>query len=133
MAKIIKTKALKEDKTYEPPLAIGFGIDHKTIEDPKMVMGYTFIPPGGRNQRHYHVKNPAGMYIIKGRMRAFIGPDHNKQEFIIEAGDFVYVPQGEIHGIYNLSETEPAELVFCYPGVSSKEEAQTIFVEPPWK
>ena len=46
-----------------------------------------------------------------------------------DAGDFVHVPRGEIHGTENVSDTEEAQLVFCYPGVPDKEAAETIFVE----
>jgi mannose-6-phosphate isomerase-like protein (cupin superfamily) len=71
------------------------------------------------------------MYRIRGHVRMLIGPEYNMQEFEVGPGDFVFIPQGEIHSPMNLSETEPTELVTCYIGVSSKEEARTIFVEPP--
>jgi len=131
MAKIIKTKNVDPDKIYEPPLTIGFGIDSTTVEDPQMTMGHTIIPPGARNQRHYHVNNDAGMYIIKGRLRFFIGPD--KQEVEAEAGDFVYTPKGEIHGLLNLSDTESVELIFTYPGVPNKDKTGTVYMEPVWE
>lgn len=133
MATIIRAKDLKTDSKYEPPFGIAFGINNKTVEDPKMVIGYTVEPPGAHEQRHYHANCDAVNYGIKGCRRLFIGPDHEMQEFIVGPGDFVFVPKGEIHGAMNLSESDTAELVFCYTGVSSKEEARTIFVEPPWK
>ena len=42
---------------------------------------------------------------------------------------FTQLPRGEIHGTENVSDTEEAQLVFCYPGVPDKEAAETIFVE----
>lgn len=131
MATIIKTKDVETDTVYEPPLSIGFCIDKKTVENTPMTMGHTVIPPGGRNQRHYHVNTAAGMYIMKGRLRFFIGPD--KQEVEAEAGDFLYSPRGEIHGLQNLSDTESAELIFTYPSAPSKDDAGTIYLEPPWE
>ena len=95
-------------------------------------MGYNMIPPGARNQRHYHVNTAAGQHVVKGRLRMFIGPDHDMKEIDVEEGDFVYVPRGEIHGLMNLSDTEPAELVATYCDVGSVEESGTIYVEPPW-
>ena len=131
MAKLIRTKNLRENTTFEPPLVVGFGIESTTVGQPsKMTMQHTDIPPGGRNQRHYHVKCDAGMYVVKGRLLMFFGPDHNQQEVVAEAGDFVFVPQGEIHGLKNLSDTEPAEIVACYGGVGTKEESGTIYMEP---
>ena len=138
MAKIIRTKNIVVDEVFEPGLKIERGIHTGTVENPKMVMGHTIIPPGARNQRHYHVKCDAGMYILKGQLRMFFGPDHNQQEVTVEPGDFVFIPQGETHGLLNLSEKEAAEIIFCIGGSSEdlkhyKEESQTIKVEPPWK
>jgi uncharacterized RmlC-like cupin family protein len=56
------------------------------------------------------------MYILKGCLRFFFGPDHLQQEAIVEPGDFVFIPQGEIYGLENLSDTESAELVATYGG-----------------
>jgi len=131
MAIIIKPKNLDPDMVYEPPLSIGFAIDKKTAEGTPFTMGHTIIPPGGRNQRHYHINTAAGMYIMKGKLRFFIGPD--KQEAEAEAGDFLYSPRGEIHGLLNLSDTESAELIFTYPSAPSKDDAGTVYLEPVWK
>ena len=131
MAKIIRAKDLEVNKTYEPGTNIEFGINNMTVENPGMVMGHTIMPPGSYNHLHYHVNCNVGVYTIRGRRRIFVGPKHEQQEFIIEPGDFIFVPKGEIHGAQNLSETEPVELIFCYCGVSSVEEAKTISIEPP--
>ena len=128
MATIIKQADLQRDKEYEPPLTVGFGIDARTVKNPGMVMGYTTGTAGGRNQRHYHSNTAAGIYVLKGRIQMFLGPDHEKQEHILEEGDFIYMPRGEIHGGPNLTDTA---VVFCYPDVSSKEEAGTVYIEPP--
>ena len=114
-------------------LPVGFGINTETCPDAVLTMGHTIIPPGGRNQRHYHVNTAAGMYIMKGRLRMFIGPDIDVKEVVAEEGDFVFMPQGMIHGLLNLSDTESAELIFTYPGASSKYEAGTVYLEKPWK
>ncbi len=128
MATIIKQKDRKLDKVYEPPLVVGFGIDSTTVKNPGMVMGYTTGSAGGRNQRHYHINTAAGIYVVKGRIQMFLGPDHEMKEVILEEGDFVYIPKGEIHGGPNLTDTA---VVFCYSEVSSKEEAGTVYMEPP--
>ncbi len=133
MAKIIKREALVPDMRYGPKnLRAAYGIDRPTVGSQKMTMQYSVIPPGARNQRHYHVACDAGMYIVRGRLRLFFGPDHDSQEAVAEAGDFVFIPQGEIHGLENLSAVEPVELIACYGGAGSKEEAQVIFMEPRW-
>lgn len=129
-AKIIKSKSIDPDLTYEPPLVIGFGVSDKTTGSHQLTMGHTIIPPRGKNPRHFHAACDAAFFIIKGKLKLYFGPDHNIQTAYAEAGDFVWMSQGEIHGLENESDTETAELVFTYPGVGNKEEAITVFVEP---
>jgi uncharacterized RmlC-like cupin family protein len=132
MALIIKGSSVEKDPDFEPPYAIGFGVNKKTVENSPITVARSVIPPGGRNQRHYHVNTCAAGFILKGRIRVFYGPDHDQKHVDGEAGDFFYFPKGEIHGQMNLSDTEPAELIACQM-VGSKEETGTVFVEPPWE
>ena len=131
--KVIRGKDLEFQKGYEPPLMGKTGICSKTVENPRLTQAHVIIPPGGRNQRHYHIECDAGMYILKGRVKMFFGPDHEAKEEILEAGEFFFVPKGEIHGLMNLSETETAEMVSAYGGAGSFKEAKTVFVEPSWE
>ena len=132
--KVIRAKDAQIDKAFEPPVVPYMGINSKSVGNPiKMTMAKSIVPPGGRNQRHYHVATDAGMYVLKGRFKYFLGPDHEMQEVIAEEGDFVFVPRGEIHGFMNLSKTESAEVIATYDDVGTLEESQTIFVEPVWK
>jgi quercetin dioxygenase-like cupin family protein len=127
--KVIKRKVLETDSTYEPGLSVSDGINNKIVEGARLLMGYSFLPPGGRNQRHYHVNTDAGMYILRGHVRFILGPDDDRREMDAEMGDFIYTPQGEIHGLINLSDSEPVELIAIYNRVGCKEDAGTIFVE----
>lgn len=133
-AKVIRAKNAEVDKKFEPPIVPEMGILSTTVGYPiKMTMGHAIIPPGGRNQRHYHGNTDAGQYVLKGRMKMFLGPDGDIQEVIVEQGDFLFVPKGEIHGLQNLSQTEPAELIATYDQVGTLAESGTVFVEPAWK
>jgi quercetin dioxygenase-like cupin family protein len=130
MASIIRAGEYTADTSYEPPLVIGFGIDSRTVERPPAAMGKTVVPPGGRNQAHFHAKSDACIFVISGSLRFTIGdPRDEPAAHVAHAGDFVHVPRGEIHGTENVSDTEEAHLVFCYPGVADKEAAETVFVE----
>ena len=130
--KIVYEKDLKRVSSIEPPLTNLRGINSKTVESPMVLVNRTFIPPGAGNQRHYHIKNDAAGYILKGRLKMVFGPDHEMEEYIGEAGDFFYYPRGVIHGLINLSETETAEIITCHGGMASVEEVEegTVFVEP---
>ena len=133
MGKVIRKKNIEPNRQMEPNLVIDSGIDSTTVPNVTMNMVKTTIPPGARNRRHYHVTTNAANYILKGRLRYSFGPDYQKEEFIVEAGEFVFIPQGEIHGLLNLSDTEAAEMVALYDKVGSREASQPIFVEPPVK
>ncbi len=131
-AKLVKGKELKYEIGQEPPLTLQRGISSKTAGNPHLKMARTHIPPGARNQRHYHVNCDAGMFVLKGRVKMFVGPDYEMKEVIAEEGDFFFVPAGAIHGLMNLSNTEPAELIAAKNNVSEDKEEGTIFVEPSW-
>src|SRR4030042_3746060 len=133
-ARLIRPKDVKIDLESEPPLNVGLGIRSETVWTPiGMTMARVVIPPGARNQRHFHVKTDAGMHLLKGRLKMFFGPNHDMTEAVAEAGDFVFVPRGEIHGLMNLSNSESAEIVATYNSVGTLEEAQTVYLEPVWK
>jgi uncharacterized RmlC-like cupin family protein len=130
MANIIRSKDTLGNEVC-PNFKVDSGINSKTVVNPRMAMAHVTLSPGERNQFHYHVKCDAGNYILKGNLRYSFGPEFQRKVFDVGPGDFIYVPRGEIHSAMNLSNTEPAELISCYNEVGSREEAQTIFVEPP--
>ncbi len=127
MSKVVEADALPKDLTYEPPLKIEFGVNSGTVGARAITMGRTVIPPGTKNQPHIHLNCEASMYVISGRMRAWTGSDpaHLRPEEV-PAGHFCYVPTGEIHGVENMSDTEPVVLIFAYGGVPNKEAAGTV-------
>ena len=128
-AKVIKSKDLPLTEGFEPPISSQRGINDQTVEDPIMTSSHVFIPPGGKNQLHYHCNNDAAGYIIKGRVKMFFGPPHDQTEDIAEAGDFFYYPRGVPHGLENISD-ETAEMIAFYGGVGNTEASGTIFLEP---
>jgi quercetin dioxygenase-like cupin family protein len=126
---IVDSEKINSDVMYEPPLVIAFGVDKHTVGSKTITMGRTRIPPGGRNQAHYH-SCEASFFIRKGRLRLFMG--HDRREYVVTENQFVYIPPGVIHGLQNLSDTEAAELIFTYGNCPSKDDAGTFFVEKPW-
>ncbi len=128
---VVRQKQVGDDITYEPPLRVGFGISDKTIDGANAVMGRTILKPGAEpNPTHYHRNNDVCWYIMSGRIR-LIQARHDtssRQETVLEAGDFVYIPSGAIHVIANASETEEASLVFCYIGVPNVEASGNVWL-----
>ena len=128
---LIKGDQLEWEPGQEPPLMNKKGIGQKTVDDAQMSVNRTYIPPGARNQRHYHANCNAVMFVLKGQLKMFFGPDDDMEEVIAKEGDFVFAPVGAIHGLMNMSDTEPAELVTA-KCVNNIAEQATVFVEPPW-
>jgi mannose-6-phosphate isomerase-like protein (cupin superfamily) len=94
--KIIDTEALDKDLEYEPPLIISWSVDQNTTGTKTITTGRTIVPPGGRNQRHYHTNCDAAFFVRKGTIKVFIGEE--KKEYIVPENRFVFSPAGGIHG-----------------------------------
>jgi len=129
-AKIINTEAVSKDLKYEPPLIIAWGVDEHTTGTKTITMGRTIIPPGSKNQRHYHKNCDAAFFVRKGTIKIFIGKE--KKEYIAPENHIVFTPAGGIHGLQNMSETETAELIFTYGNCPSRDAAGTVYMEDPW-
>jgi quercetin dioxygenase-like cupin family protein len=127
--RIVDSEKINKDVTYEPPLVIAFGVDKHSVGAKTLTMGRTHIPPGGRNQAHFH-SCEAAFFVRKGTLKLYIGEE--RKEYVVSENQFVFVPPGVIHGLQNMSETEPAELIFTYGNCPSKDDAGTVFVEQPW-
>ena len=132
MPTVIRPSQITPDVTYEPPLRVGFGINDQNVAGAQATMGRTVLVPGaGPNPTHYHAVNDVCWYILSGRIRAWFARSDgsDRQDVLLEGGDFVYIPSGAIHVIANASPTEEASLIFCYIGVGNTAAAQTVWCD----
>lgn len=67
--------------------------------------------PGDRTRVHHHGDCETSIYILAGTARYSWGPTGLEHEFGAVAGDFVYIPAGEVHVEANASATEPLVVV----------------------
>jgi len=63
--------------------------------------------PGGKTRIHHHGPCETSIYIQSGEARYTWGPTGLEHEMAAGAGDFVYIPAGEIHVEENASTSEP--------------------------
>lgn len=63
--------------------------------------------PGERTRIHHHGPCETSIYILSGTARYTFGPTGVEATFDADAGDFAYIPAGEIHVEANASDTEP--------------------------
>lgn len=67
--------------------------------------------PGGKTRIHHHGPCETSIYIQSGVARYTWGPTGLEHEMDAGAGDFVYIPAGEIHVEENASDSEPLVVV----------------------
>jgi uncharacterized RmlC-like cupin family protein len=67
--------------------------------------------PGGRTRIHHHGPCETSIYIVSGRARYTWGATGLEESMDAEAGDFVYIPAGEIHVEENAASDEALVVV----------------------
>jgi uncharacterized RmlC-like cupin family protein len=67
--------------------------------------------PGDRTRIHHHGPCETSIYILDGRAHYTWGETGVEQAMDAEAGDFVYIPAGEIHVEANASDSQPLVVV----------------------
>jgi uncharacterized RmlC-like cupin family protein len=67
--------------------------------------------PGGKTRIHHHGECETSIFILSGSARYTWGPTGLEESMEAAAGDFVYIPAGEIHVEENASEGEPLVVV----------------------
>ena len=119
-------KDLKADKMFGPSCSVCYGVCNDTIKDgAPFVVGIVRTDSDTSIPRHYHANCNMAQYKLEGNSIILLGPDQEEVEF--NRGDWLFVPKGETYGVKETGE--PYEVIFCYVGVSSKEEAGTVFIE----
>ncbi|KAA9160705.1 hypothetical protein FPZ12_016280 [Amycolatopsis acidicola] len=121
------------DLGFETGFGIEFAVSGKTTGSKKIVMGYTLMPPGARNQAHVHNNVEVIWHLLSGHNTHLSGSEETNdfKSTDCDPGTFGYVGKGEIHVGINRSDTEPGEVIFCYAGTNEKEGAGTVWVDPP--
>ena len=117
MATKLSFKELPLERMYEPGFEFHMGITDETTDTKDGCLTRTHFPPKSESRPHYHTNGDMFFYCISGKTIWRVGEE--KKEYVTEAGDFIFIPRGEIHNNYNPSETEPVEGVGGYFGCSN--------------
>jgi uncharacterized RmlC-like cupin family protein len=67
--------------------------------------------PGGKTRIHHHGECETSIFIVSGRARYTWGPTGLEDTMDAGAGDFIYIPAGEVHVEENASAIEPLVVV----------------------
>jgi uncharacterized RmlC-like cupin family protein len=82
-----------------------------TVGSVRLYSSVVTTAPGARTRIHHHGECETSIYIVSGLARYTFGPTGLEHAFDAEAGDFVYIPAGEVHVEENASASEPLVVV----------------------
>ena len=99
-------------------MQVQFLIDEKTAGSDKFVLGWTFLPPGARHDRHRHFEAEEFLLVIKGRGEIYTDEGNEPAG----EGDVVFTERGHWHGFNNTSNEEVV-LVWGWSGAGSLDSA----------
>jgi uncharacterized RmlC-like cupin family protein len=86
-------------------------ISAPTVGSQQLYSSVVTTAPGARTRVHHHGDCETSIYIVSGRARYTFGPTGLEEAFAAEAGDFVYIPAGEVHVEENASDRQPLVVV----------------------
>ncbi len=86
-------------------------VSSRTVGSSGLYSSIVTTAPGGKTRIHHHGPCETSIYIESGRARYTWGPSGLEHALDAAAGDFVYIPAGEIHVEENASATEPLVVV----------------------
>lgn len=67
--------------------------------------------PGSKTRIHHHGPCETSIFILSGHARFTFGPTGLEEGFAADAGDFVYIPAGEVHVEENASDVDELVVV----------------------
>lgn len=86
-------------------------ISAPTVGSVRLYSSVVTTAPGAKTRIHHHGECETSIYIVSGSARYTFGATGLEEAFSAEAGDFVYIPAGEVHVEENASATEPLVVV----------------------
>jgi len=87
-------------------------------------MFHSRFMPGSIHKKHRHDNCEEIYAVLSGYGLAGAGDDRVE----VRGGHFHYIPKGLEHWLYNLSETEPIEVIGVYIGAGSVEDTGYVYL-----
>ena len=90
-----------------PGMERAIAISVKTVGAHGLYSSIVTTAPGEQTRVHHHGACETSIYVLSGEAHYTFGPSGVEEQFDASAGDFVYIPAGEIHVEANASASEP--------------------------
>jgi uncharacterized RmlC-like cupin family protein len=94
-----------------PGMERSIAISAPTVGSRQLYSSIVSTAPADKTRIHHHGECETSIYILSGIARFTWGPTGLEHAFDATAGDFVYIPAGEIHVEENASAVEPLVVV----------------------
>jgi uncharacterized RmlC-like cupin family protein len=86
-------------------------ISKPTVGSERLYSSIVSTAPGDRTRIHHHGDCETSIYILAGTAHYTWGRTGIEESMAATAGDFIYIPAGEIHVEANASATEPLVVI----------------------
>jgi len=83
------------------------------------------LPPGARSRAHQHDDHESAAYVIEGEMVLWFG-ERLEHRVTARAGDFLYIPDGVPHVVFNPSATKRAVAVLARTDPHAQEDVTEL-------
>ncbi len=86
-------------------------VSRGTVGSERLYSSVVTTAPGGKTRIHHHGDCETSIYIVSGAAHYTWGATGLEHEMDAGAGDFVYIPAGEVHVEENASDRQPLVVV----------------------
>jgi uncharacterized RmlC-like cupin family protein len=111
MATRVTPAELRTNTGQNADMERAIAVSRSTVGSQRLYSSIVTTAPRGRTRIHHHGECETSIYIVSGTARYTWGPTGLDHEMQAAAGDFVYIPAGEIHVEENASADEPLVVV----------------------
>ena len=111
MATRVTPAQLRTSTGQNADMERAIAVSHSTVGSERLYSSIVTTAPRGKTRIHHHGECETSIYIVSGTARYTWGPTGLDHAMTAVAGDFVYIPAGEIHVEENASTTEPLVVV----------------------
>jgi len=103
---------IRSGGSYEGKQGLSYfvGVSAESAGSRGLCMHLLSIPPGGRAKAHLHANHETAIYVLSGEAKTWYG-EGLREQLVVRAGDFLYIPAGVPHLPVNTSDTEPCTAV----------------------
>jgi uncharacterized RmlC-like cupin family protein len=111
MATRVTPAELRTSTGQNADMERAIAVSRSTVGSERLYSSIVTTAPRGRTRVHHHGECETSIYIVSGTARYTWGATGVEHEMRAAAGDFVYIPAGEIHVEENASTEQPLVVV----------------------